>query len=176
MRFWNFSQHAALSFAALSISLGIFAPALAEQTYTRVYDARAHQYVYVPKPSTTDRVKANAQYYWKNPVVKQATIGAGIGAASGLLFDRTSVFEGAAAGAIVGAGTGWLDKSGVLDDHPAIKSSVKGAAIGTGVGAVSGSGLGKGAVIGAAAGAGAHYVKDYLDLKRQNQYSSPYRP
>jgi hypothetical protein len=140
--------------------MGSLVPAgYAETSYRRVYDASVQRYVYVPEETT---LKGKAQQAWKNPVVKQAAVGAAAGAAASLLTDRSSLLKGAGIGALVGAGTGYIDKSNTLGNHPMAKSALKGAAIGTGLGAISGRGSVKGAVVGAGAGAGIHYIKDLL--------------
>jgi hypothetical protein len=132
---------------------------LAETTYRKVYDPQTRQYYYVPENSLRSQTRSAL----KNPVVKQAAIGAAVGAASGLLSDRTSVVKGAGIGALVGAGTGYMDKSQALQDKPLARTALKGAAIGTGAGLISGHGFVKGALIGAAGGAGVHYFKNYLN-------------
>ncbi len=130
----------------------------AEAAYKKVYDHRTGQYYYVD-----DSLESKARRAWTNPMVKQAVVGAAVGAGAGLLSDRSSVLKGAAVGAATGVGTGLVDRSNYMADKPLLRTAVKGAAIGTGAGAVTGKGLVKGAVVGAGAGAGLHYLKDYMN-------------
>lgn len=97
------------------------------------------------------------------PIVKQAAVGAAIGAGAGVLSDRTSVGKGALAGALTGAGTGALSQSHYLKDKPLLRNTAKGAVIGTGASYAMGSDRLKGAVLGAGAGAGYHYIRKYMD-------------
>lgn len=136
--------------------------AMAETTYKRVYDYQTQQYVFVPTSSYQDTLRGRVQSSWQNPVVKQAAIGAGVGAVAGLLSDRSSMMRGAGIGALVGVGTGLIDNSRTLDNHPMARSALQGAAIGTGAAAISRKSGVKGAVVGAGAGAGLHYLKNYL--------------
>ncbi len=144
---------------AFTLLVFIVTPAFAETHYKRVYDYGRHEYVYLPERT----LKEDVRHAFRNPVVKQAAIGAAIGTATGLLSDRTSIVRGAAVGGLVGAGTGWLDKSGTLNGHPVIKTAVKGAAIGTGAGIATRRSAVKGALVGGAAGTGWHYLKRYLN-------------
>lgn len=149
-----------VTLSVLSVLLvGGLMPAQAQDDvrYRRVYNARTHAYEYVPERS----LRARTENAMRNPVVKQAAIGAGIGAATGVLSDRTSVLKGAGIGALVGAGTGLIDTSRTLEDKPLVRSAAKGALVGTGVSAATDRDKLKGAAVGAAAGAGVHYVKKY---------------
>jgi hypothetical protein len=97
------------------------------------------------------------------PIVKQAAVGAMIGAGAGVLSDRASVGKGAVAGALSGAGTGAVSQSRYFRDKPLLRNTAKGAIIGTGASYATGSDKLKGAVLGAGAGAGYHYIRKYLD-------------
>ncbi len=105
--------------------------------------------------STRDRATTN--------VVKQAAVGAAVGAGVGALSDRSTVLKGAGVGALVGTGTGLMDSSRALDGRPLVRSTLKGAAIGTGAGVLTDRGAGRGAAVGAAAGAGTHFVRRWLN-------------
>jgi hypothetical protein len=108
-----------------------------------------------------DRLKDDVKDLWRKPVVKQAAIGAGIGAATGVLSDRTSVGRGAGIGALTGAGTGLIDQYGVLRNKPMARTAAKGAIIGTGASAAMRNSKLKGAAVGAGVGAGTHLLRDY---------------
>ncbi|MEB3288045.1 MAG: YMGG-like glycine zipper-containing protein [Vampirovibrionales bacterium] len=108
-------------------------------------------------------VKDQARSAWRNPIVKQAAIGAGVGAATGVLTRESSVWKGAGVGALAGAGTGAVDSSRTLRDKPLVRSTAKGAIIGTGAAAVTNRGKVKGAAVGAGAGAGTHFLKKWWD-------------
>lgn len=130
----------------------------AETKYRRVYDPQSGQYYFVPEES----LKTKTQNALKNPIVKQAAVGAAVGTAASLFSDRTSVLKGAGVGALVGAGTGLVDKSTTLEDKPLARSALKGVAIGTGASIISHKSMLKGAILGAGAGTGVHYLKKYL--------------
>lgn len=100
---------------------------------------------------------------WSKPAVRQAAIGAGVGAAGGVLSDRTSVGKGALTGAMVGAGTGLLTQSQYFGDKPLVRNALQGAIVGTGVSYATGNNKMKGAVVGAGSGVGYHYIRKYLD-------------
>jgi hypothetical protein len=136
----------------------------AETRYQRIYDTQTRQYYYVPEQQST--LRGEVSNAMRNPVVKQAAIGAAVGAATGLLSDRTSLLKGAGVGALVGAGTGYVDRSATLSSKPLVRTALKGAAIGTGAGMLTQRGAVKGALIGGAAGAGWHYLQNYLDTNR----------
>jgi hypothetical protein len=108
-----------------------------------------------------DRLKDDVKDLWRKPVVKQAAIGAGIGAATGVLSDRTSVGRGAGIGALTGAGTGLIDQYGMLKGKPMARTVAKGAIIGTGASAATHGSVLKGAAVGAGVGAGTHLLRDY---------------
>lgn len=108
-------------------------------------------------------VRRQARDAWGNPIVKQAAIGAGIGAATGVLTKESSVWKGAGVGALSGAGTGLVDSSKTLRDKPLVRSTAKGAIIGTGAATVTNKGKVKGAAVGAGAGAGTHFLKRWWD-------------
>lgn len=101
----------------------------------------------------------------RNPIVKQAAIGTAAGAVGGVLSGETSVLKGAGIGALTGAGTGLIDTSSTMNRKPLVKSTAKGAVIGTGVSAVAGRGKVKGAAVGAGVGAGAHLLNDYINRR-----------
>ena len=101
----------------------------------------------------------------RNPIVKQAAVGAVAGTIGGALSGETSAVKGAGIGALTGAGTGLIDTSTTMKRKPMLKSTAKGAVIGTGVSAVAGRGKVKGAVVGAGVGAGAHVLNDYLNRR-----------
>lgn len=98
----------------------------------------------------------------RNPIVKQAAIGAGVGAIGGVISDRSSVLKGAGVGALTGAGTGLIDSSSTLRGRPLIRNTAKGAVIGTGASTVFGRSKLGGAAGGAAVGAGYQLFKDYM--------------
>jgi hypothetical protein len=100
---------------------------------------------------------------WSKPIVKQAAVGAAIGAGAGVLSDRTSIGKGALAGALTGAGTGAVSQSRYFKNRPLLRTTAKGAIIGTGASYALGSDRLKGAVIGAGAGAGYHYIQKYMN-------------
>jgi hypothetical protein len=129
----------------------------ASPTYRRVYDARAGRYVYVEN-TTQSRARSVA----RDPIVKQAAIGAALGAGAGALTDKSTVLRGAGIGVLTGAGSGLIDSSRSLEGKPLVKSGLKGAVIGTGASAVTRNNKLKGAAIGGAAGAGVHVIRDYL--------------
>jgi YMGG-like Gly-zipper/Glycine-zipper domain len=101
----------------------------------------------------------NGENHAVKTVVKQAAVGAGIGAATGYISKESSIGRGAGIGAITGAGTGLIDSSSTLRNRPLIKDTAKGAVIGTGASAVLRNNKLKGAAIGAGSGAGWHFVK-----------------
>jgi hypothetical protein len=144
-------------FTLLSVTVPLSADA-AETKYRRLYDPQTRRYVYVPESSISEKAKTA----FKNPIVKQAAIGSAVGAAAGLLSDRTSILKGAGVGALTGAGAGLVDNSQSLSDNPLLRRSLKGALIGTGASVVTHGPALKGALVGAGAGAGYHYLKDYL--------------
>ncbi|MCE3235536.1 MAG: hypothetical protein K0Q50_1716 [Vampirovibrio sp.] len=100
---------------------------------------------------------------WSKPFVKQAAVGAAIGAGAGVLSDRTSVGRGAVAGGLAGAGTGALSQSKYLRNKPLLKNTLQGAVIGTGTSYATRSDKVTGAVLGAGAGAGYHYIRKYMN-------------
>ena len=57
----------------------------------------------------------------KKPIVKQAAIGAAVGAGAGVLTDKTSVGRGALAGGLTGAGTGAVSQSRYFGDKPLLR-------------------------------------------------------
>lgn len=136
----------------------------AETKYRRVYDASAKQYYYVPEKTTAEKAKAVI----KNPIVKQSAVGAAVGAAAGAFSDKSSALKGAGIGALVGAGSGLMDTSTTLNGKPLLKSTLKGAAIGTGASAIMDKSKLKGAAAGAAAGAGVQLLKDFLNKQPQD--------
>lgn len=149
----------------VSVSAVLPAPAMAEENprYRRVYDARLRQYVFVREESW----KQKARTTFRNPIVKQAAIGAGIGAAAGAISDRTSMVKGAGLGALVGAGTGLVDQSRLLEDRPMVRRAVKGAGIGAAATTVTGGGALRGAGIGAGLGAGSQLLQNILNDDEQ---------
>lgn len=153
---------------ALTLLSAMAAPsALAETKYRRLYDPETKQYVYIPvNTSTVSKLKADKAL--KSPVVKQALVGAGVGAVASMFTDRASLLKGAGVGALVGAGTGLVDNSDTLADKPLLRSSLKGAAVGTGISALGRNNTLKGAAIGAGVGAGTHYLRDYMQTKNGN--------
>lgn len=160
------------SFLVFSLILSVVPMSFAEVKYRRVYDYQTRQYVYEAVPNTEAKVRDNVNTALKNPLVKQALIGAAVGGATGLLSDRTSVLRGMGIGALVGTGTGLIDKSTTLEDKPLARRALKGAVIGTGASAVSRRGAMRGALLGAAAGGGYHFLKDYLN--NENAYEDDY--
>ncbi|MGE0201815.1 MAG: hypothetical protein AB7P76_12730 [Candidatus Melainabacteria bacterium] len=96
-------------------------------------------------------------------VVRQAAIGAGIGALGGALTERTSIGRGLGVGALTGAGTGLIETSDSMQRHPLVKNTLQGAVIGTGTSVARRGDTARGAVIGAGAGAGWHLLRNYLN-------------
>jgi hypothetical protein len=135
-------------------------PALGQaQDYERVYNAKAHRYVYVPKQSVGSKISGGIKDAWRNPTVKKGAIGAGIGLGAAALSDR-SLMKGSLVGAGVGAGVGMMDNSRYFREHPLMKTAGKGALLGGGVSSVTGiSGVLPAAAIGAGIGTGVHYIK-----------------
>jgi hypothetical protein len=142
--------------------MGLMALTLPVQAedYQRVYDAKAHKYVYVPKKSVSQKITTGAKKAWQDPVIKKGIIGAGVGLGAAALTDRSMV-KGSLVGAGVGAGWALLDKSKTLQDKPLLKQVSKGALTGAGVGAATGHKVLPAAVLGAGAGAAVHYVKTH---------------
>jgi hypothetical protein len=132
-----------------------------ETRYRKVYDASVQRYRYVPERTTGDRLRGSVRDGWRNPVIKQSAVGAGVGAATGVLTGRSSALKGAGVGALVGAGTGLIDSSSALRNKPMVRSTLKGVAIGTGTGVVTEGNVGKSAAIGAGVGAGTHLIRDW---------------
>lgn len=149
-----------LAFAA-AFALVLAPLAQAAESYVRVYDSRTKQYVYVPK-SQANSFSAKARSAWSNPIIKQAVIGAGVGAAAGALSDRSSLLRGAVIGTAAGAGTGLVTNSQTLQDKPMVKTALKGAIIGGGVSALTRGSVLKGAGLGAGIGAGAQLLNQHL--------------
>jgi hypothetical protein len=131
------------------------------QSYERVYSARAHRYVYVPKRSLGSKIKTGVKSAWRDPMVKQGTIGAGIGLGAAALTEH-NLLKGGLVGAGVGAGMGAMDKSQYFREHPLVRRSGKGAMVGAGAAAVTGAAaLLPAALVGAGVGAGVHYIKTH---------------
>lgn len=141
----------------LALVMSISPMALAETKYRRVYDSYTGQYYFEP---VNNSAKSQIKGALANPVVKQAAIGAAVGAAAGLFSDKSSVLRSAGIGTLVGAGTGLVGSSQSLQNRPMVKTALQGAIIGTGASAVTRNSALKGALLGGAAGAGAQYVKD----------------
>ncbi len=154
-----FKRVLSVSLLASFLMVFVSSQAMAETKYVRVYDSYTNSYRYVPEQGVADKTRS----LFRDPVVKQAAVGAAVGVAAGALSDRASVGKSAVVGAAVGAGTGLLDKSGYLDGKPMIKSAVKGAAIGTAASAVTDRSKLKGAAVGGAAGAGYHWLQNFLN-------------
>jgi hypothetical protein len=110
-----------------------------------------------------DGVGGTVRDAFGNPIVRQSAIGAGVGAAAGALTGQSSALKGAGVGAAVGAGTGLVDSSKTLRDKPLVRSSLKGAAIGTGASTLTERSKTKGAAAGAAAGAGTHFLREFIN-------------
>jgi hypothetical protein len=147
--------------AGLALALLATVPASFAQQYQRVYDAKAHKYVYTEKPTLGNRISTGAKKAWKDPAVRKGVIGAGIGLGAAALTDR-SLLKGGLIGAGVGAGWGLMDKSATMQQKPLLRYVSKGALAGAGVGAATGGmGVLPAAVLGAGAGAATHYVKTH---------------
>jgi Glycine-zipper domain len=157
-------QRVILAMVALSFLGGSLMMAFAETRYRKVYDARAQQYRYVPENTVGKRLENGVRDGWRNPVVKQSAIGAGVGAATGAITGKGTL-KGAGVGAIVGAGSGLIDTSSALRDKPMVRSTLKGAAIGTGAGVVTEGSVGKSAAVGAGVGAGSHLIRDWWNRR-----------
>lgn len=139
-----------------AVSLPVSAHA---QDYERVYSAKAHRYVYVPKRTVGSKISASLKDAWRNPTVKKGAIGAGIGLGAAALSER-SLMKGSLVGAGVGAGVGMMDNSRYFREHPLMRTAGKGALLGGGVSSVTGiSGVLPAAAIGAGIGTGVHYIK-----------------
>jgi hypothetical protein len=156
----RFKQIPAIGFILLASLLPVQAWG---QTYERVYDAHARQYVYVPQQSHSkswkDKLSGGIKSIWHEPILKKSVIGAGVGVGASAIAEK-NMLKGGLVGAGVGAGWAVLDDSKTMDHRPLLKSVSKGALAGVGASAVTG-GLGAlpGAAIGAGVGAAAHYVK-----------------
>jgi hypothetical protein len=161
----NWIKKAVLGAIALSFISGSLMMAFADTRYKRVYDASARQYRYVPENTVGRRLENTVRDGWRNPVIKQSAIGAGVGAATGGITGN-GLLKGAGVGALVGAGTGLIDSSTVFRDKPMVRSTLKGAAIGTGAGVVTEGSVVKGAAVGAGVGAGSHLLRDWWNNRR----------
>ena len=157
-------QRVILAMVALSFLGGSLMMAFAEPRYRKVYDARAQQYRYVPERTVGKRIEGGVRSGWRNPIIKQSAVGAGVGAATGALTGN-SLLKGAGVGAVVGAGTGLIDTSTSLRNRPMVRSTLKGAAIGTGAGVVTEGSVGKSAAVGAGVGAGSHLIRDWWNRR-----------
>ena len=107
-----------------------------------------------------------------NQIIKQGAVGAGVGAAAGLLgghgrHEGHSVIRGAGVGALTGAGTGLVSRSKILRGHPLAKTTAQGAIIGTGASVIFHKSPAKGALLGAGVGAGWHFLDQYLHTDRR---------
>lgn len=96
-------------------------------------------------------------------ILKQSLFGAGAGAILGGVSDDGSALKGAGYGALSGAGTGLIDSSDTMNRNPALKSTAKGAVVGTGVSGATNNSKVKGAAVGAGAGLGWHFLKKWMD-------------
>lgn len=157
---YRFKQIPAMS---LMLLLWIAPVQVWAQTYERVYDAHARQYVYVPQQTHPknwkDKLSGGVKSIWHEPILKKSVIGAGVGLGASAIAEK-NMLKGGLVGAGVGAGWAVLDDSKTMERRPLLKSVSKGALAGVGASAVTG-GLGAlpGAAIGAGVGAAAHYVK-----------------
>lgn len=111
-------------------------------------------------PSVAE-IRREVRDAWGNKIVKQSVIGAGVGAGVGAVSGESSILRGAGIGALTGAGTGLVDSSRTLHDKPLVRSTAKGAIIGTGASAVTRRSAAKGAAVGAGAGVGAHFIRKW---------------
>jgi YMGG-like Gly-zipper len=90
-----------------------------------------------PAPVRTVYVKDERTFWQKHPMVKGATIGAGVGLGAGALtglVTRQGVLRGAVIGAGAGAGVGALRQSKIMKRHPIAKDVATGAVAGLGLG------------------------------------------
>ncbi len=149
-RFWAASM-------AMVLVMASAAPAWANPSYERVYDASARRYVYVQKPTAKDRI----QNAWRNPVVRSSAIGTAAGVGVGALTGK-SLLKGGLVGAATGAGVGLMDKSELLRDKPLARRALKGTAIGAGAAITAGTGILPAAAIGTGVGAGVHYTRKHI--------------
>jgi len=101
--------------------------------------------------------------YEKKDLLKKTAIGAGAGLVLGGVSERQSALKGAFYGGAAGAGTSLIDKSNRLNDNPLIRSTAKGAIMGTAVTGSTGHSLLKGAALGAGSGAGYHYLRRWWE-------------
>jgi hypothetical protein len=107
--------------------------------------------------------------FWaRHPMVKDATIGAGVGAlaggATGLISHR-GVAHGALVGAGAGAGVGAIHASRTLRRHPYIRDAAEGGVGGLGLGLAASRSHGTAAAtagVGAAAGLGYRFFKNNM--------------
>jgi hypothetical protein len=130
------------------------------------------QHAHVQK--TTRKAVAHTTYqkpksFWaRHPMVKDATIGAGVGTlaggATGLISHR-GIMHGALVGAGAGAGVGAIHASKTLKRHPYMRDAAEGGVGGLGLGLAASRSHEKAAVaagVGAAAGLGYRYFKNNM--------------
>lgn len=114
---------------------------------------------------TTSKPKT---FFARHPMIKDATIGAGVGAAAGGvtgLISHRGIMHGALVGAGSGAGVGAIHASKTMKRHPYMRDAAEGAVGGLGLGLAASRSHGKAAAatgIGAAAGLGYRYFKDNI--------------
>jgi hypothetical protein len=144
----------------LSLLGAAISPSMAQE-YQRVYNAQAHRYEYVKKPTLGSKIKAGAKDAWHSPVIKKGAMGAGIGLGAAALSEK-NLLKGGLVGAGVGAGMGAMDNSYYFNRHPLMRRASKGALVGAGAASVTGiAGMLPAAAVGAGVGAGVHYLKKY---------------
>ncbi len=116
----------------------------------------------LPMQAHAETWRHEGRRLWRQPIVRQAAVGAAAGAAVGVVTNRP-IGRSVGIGALTGAGTGAIDQTGALRGRPVLRHAAKGAVVGTGTSAVLGRSKWRGAAVGAAAGAG-------VGLIRQNNW------
>jgi hypothetical protein len=110
------------------------APAMAQNAmYMNPYYNYANPYYTNPYYANA----VNRQYFGPAKKVEDAAIGAGLGAAAGAAaggLSGQSALKGGLVGAGTGAGIGLVKSSATLYNHPILKKTLYGTAIGTGLG------------------------------------------
>jgi hypothetical protein len=122
-----------------------------------------HAHVQHTHTATANRPKS---FFAKHPMVKDATIGAGVGAAGGGvtgLISHRGIMHGALIGAGTGAGVGAIHASKTMRRHPYMQDAAEGGLGGLGLGLAASRSHGKAAAaagIGAAAGLGYRFFEN----------------
>jgi cell wall-associated NlpC family hydrolase len=107
-------------------------------------------------------------FWQRHPMIKDAAIGGGVGAAAGGvtgLISHRGIMHGALVGAGAGAGVGAIHASKTMRRHPYMRDAAEGGVAGLGLGLAASRGSGAplaGAGIGAAAGLGYRFFKNNM--------------